>query len=122
MFAKGIDERTLKSKLANIPEREMLDYHTQRMKQYRVYFIIALACGIVSGISFFVFPDLTWISGIFAVLGIIILGWGSYERKRWKQLFENLLYLKRHQQTQQDEHSDQDKRYSNKYDRLKKEI
>ncbi|MHA1522258.1 MAG: hypothetical protein ACTSRK_18955 [Promethearchaeota archaeon] len=111
------NERDLGDKLQSISIEDMQIYHLQRMKKYRIYTIVAFVMAIISSITFFVFVSLRIITGIIAVVGIVVISFTNYERKKWVRLYENLLYQKRRRAKI---HKDQDQIKSPHPDKFKK--
>ena len=90
------DKKDLAEKLVNISDEEMQTFHKNRMKNYRLYYILAIILGVLSVI--FIFLRISWISITCAVIGFIIVNIVSFKRNRWKRIYENLLYLKKERQ------------------------
>jgi len=86
------DKKDLAEKLGTISDEEMQTFHKNRMKNYRLYYILAIILGVLSVI--FIFLKISWISITCAVIGFIIVNIVSFKRNRWKRIYENLLYLK----------------------------
>ncbi len=89
-----ITNSELTERLLKVSEAEMQIYHKKRMKKYRSGFFLAVGCGIVGGLLFFLLANFRWISAIFAVLGFLILGYSGFERVKWKRLYGKMIYLK----------------------------
>ena len=87
-------EKQLANQLVKIPKEEMVAFHKQRMKKYRWFFIFALICGILALIGFFFGNPWRWIGMGFAIVGIFLLALGSFKRKKWIRIYENMMYLK----------------------------
>ena len=88
-------EPDLGDKLQSISIEDMQAYHKKRVKKYRIYTIVAFVLAIISSITFFALSSLRILTGILAVIGIIIISLTNFERKKWIRLYENLLYQKR---------------------------
>ena len=86
----------LAEKLVNISDEEMQIFHKNRMKNYRLFYILAIVLGIISVV--FIFINIPWISITSAVIGFIIVNFVSFKRNRWKRIYENLIYLKKERQ------------------------
>jgi DNA integrity scanning protein DisA with diadenylate cyclase activity len=95
------DKKDLAEKLVNISDEEMQTFHKNRMKNYRLYYILAIILGVLSVI--FIFLRISWISITSAVIGFIIVNIVSFKRNRWKRIYENLLYLKKERQKKKNE-------------------
>lgn len=90
------DKRNLAEKLVTISDEEMQTFHKNRMKNYRLYYILAILLGILSVV--FIFLKLSWISITCAVIGFVIVNITSFKRNKWKRVYENLIYLKKERQ------------------------
>ena len=95
------DKKDLAEKLLNISDEEMQTFHKNRMKNYRLYYILAIILGVLSVV--FIFLKISWISITCAVIGFIIVNIVSFKRNRWKRIYENLLYLKKERQKKKNE-------------------
>ena len=114
-----LDERDLADKLLKVSEEEMMKFHKQRMKNYRIYYIIPLILGIICTLIYILVYQIIWIAIILSVTGIVILSIGSFKRLKWKRLFENMLYLKRKREKTIEKMKSQRNPYPNKYDSKK---
>ena len=95
------DKKDLAEKLVTISDEEMQTFHKNRMKNYRLYYILAIFLGVLSVV--FIFLKISWISIMCAVIGFIIVNIVSFKRNRWKRVYENLLYLKKERQKKMNE-------------------
>ena len=95
------DKKDLAEKLVTISDEEMQTFHKNRMKNYRLYYILAIFLGVLSVV--FIFLKISWISITCAVIGFIIVNVVSFKRNRWKKIYENLLYLKKERQKKMNE-------------------
>ena len=86
----------LAEKLVNISDEEMQTFHKNRMKNYQLYYILAIILGILSVV--FIFVNIPWISITSAVIGFIIVNITSFKRNKWNRIYENLIYLKKERQ------------------------
>jgi len=90
-----LKEHELAQTLQNVSEDEIMAYHTNRMKKYRINSIVAIILAVLSTLSMIFLWDIIWLSIGLAVLGFFLYGYTSFEREKWKRLLDNLLYLKR---------------------------
>ena len=95
------DKKDLAEKLLNISDEEMQTFHKNRMKNYRLYYILAIGLGILSVV--FIFLKISWISITCAAVGFIIVNITSFKRNKWKRIYENLIYLKKERQKKMNE-------------------
>ena len=116
----SLTERDLAEKLVNIPKEEMEEYHRQRVKKYRWFYITAVIFGVFSIVSLFLGDTWKIIGIILAVLGILIVAYGSYQRKQWIRIYENLLFVKKKREKAIMEQEKGKKIQSGKYNKLKK--
>ncbi len=86
------EEKELMQKLSNVPLEEMENYHTQRIKKYRLFTRLAFLCGVLSIGLWFVKP---WLTALFGITGFIIITLTSFAKNRWLQLYENFRYYKK---------------------------
>src|SRR6056297_1556024 len=84
-------QKELVEKLKHVPKEEIEQYNEQRMKTYRKYTRIAFLFGILAAGLFFVLP---WLTLAFAIIGFVVISITSYNRFRWRNLYENFTYYK----------------------------
>ncbi len=113
-------EPDLGDKLQSISIEEMQAYHIKRTKKYRIYTIVAFALAIISSITFFAFTSLRIFTGILAVVGIVVITYTNFERKKWVRLYENLLYQKRKRAKVHQDQENYQSPHPDKYKKLTK--
>ncbi|UYP47188.1 hypothetical protein NEF87_003473 [Candidatus Lokiarchaeum ossiferum] len=108
-------DRELTERLLKVSKADMEKFHNQRMKQYRTSFFLAIGCGIIGVIVYFVFANIRWISAVFAVIGFLILGYSGFEREKWKRLYGKMVYLKQSREESLQKQEESKNPYNNKF-------
>jgi hypothetical protein len=110
-----ISERELTDKLIHVSEAEMESFHKIRMKKYRKFFYIAIGCGVVGTIFYFVLPTVKWVSAIFSGTGFFILVLGAFQREKWKRLYARLVFMKKSREKTLEKQKNIHNPYDNKF-------
>ncbi|MHA1585418.1 MAG: hypothetical protein ACTSWL_09195 [Promethearchaeota archaeon] len=120
MINSGImGERGIYERLKNVPESEMLEFNKKRTRKYRLFYLIALIVAIIPALLFFFVKNLDWLAITLAVLDFGFFSIVSFQRRRWKRIFENLLYMKRRSTIQTEKQEKFDHPHPDKYQGLK---
>jgi hypothetical protein len=111
-------ERELADKLVKIPEEEILEFHKEKMKKFRIYYAIALFIGIASVAFVIIGSFWKWVGTGIAVAGIVVFSYVTYQKKRWERIVENMMYVKLKREKTIDVKEKHTHKHPSKYDKI----
>ncbi|HMF31598.1 MAG TPA: hypothetical protein VKK79_09300 [Candidatus Lokiarchaeia archaeon] len=97
----SLSKRDLAEKLARCSDEEIQEYHQKRLKKSKLFYIIALACGIAV-IPFAIMGNL-WATIAIGGIGVAFVQVGRYKKAEWLRIYHYLMALRRQQQKSQED-------------------
>ncbi len=110
-------ERDLADKLMNVSDEQMDIFHQQRMKKYRIIYLISVGLGVITVVFLFLGKVFQWVSFGLGIFGLLFFSYGSYKRKQWIRIYENMIYVKRKRTRTIKDQKKTERKQGSKYDK-----